>query len=97
MATLTPPNRESPKSTSDNGNLNPDGHYADDDGRKLYLLSRARLDDYPAVSLGERPINGRTVSVGVPAGRFAWEQAARFWPPELMAELVTRLEEIANA
>ena len=58
------------------------------------LLSLASKLDWPHVSLGERSVNGRTTSVGVPAGRSAWEQAVRYWPDDLLAELVSSLKAI---
>lgn len=67
----------------------------DNDGQALYVLSLAELLGWPALSLGQRYIDGHTVSVGVPGDRFAWEQAARFWPDNLLGELLTRLEEMA--
>lgn len=85
VATLTETDRESPEPAEDDGNLNPDGP-------PLYMLSLAELLGWPAVSLAEREINGRVVSVGVPAGRSAWQQAARFWPPGLVTELIASLE-----
>ncbi len=54
-------------------------------------LELAETLGWPGVSLGEREVNGRTVSVGVPGDRFAWQQASRFWPNRLLAELLTRL------
>lgn len=60
-------------------------------GRRHYTLSLAETLDWPHVSLGEREVNGRTVSVGIPGDRFAWQQAARYWPDDLLAEVLTRL------
>lgn len=69
----------------------------ENDGQALYMRSLAELLEWPALSLGQRDIDGRTVSVGVPGDRFAWEQAARHWPDDLIAELIAHLEEMAAA
>jgi hypothetical protein len=55
------------------------------------------MNSWPRVSLGEREIDGRTVSVGVPQSRFAWEQAVRFWPDDLLSELLGRLQGMAGS
>ena len=68
----------------------------DDNGRRLHVLSLAEVLGWPHVSLGERGVNGRTVRVGVPSGRFVWEQASRYWPDDLLAELVLRLEAMSK-
>ena len=64
---------------------------ATDSGCPDGLLGLAQRSGWPAVSLGRREINGRPTDVGVSSGRFAWEQAARLWPPDLLAELSERL------
>ena len=56
-----------------------------DDGRRLYIYSLAEILSFPPISLGERDIDGSPVSVGVPRGRFAWEQVVRFWPSDMWA------------
>ncbi len=50
---------------------------------------------WPAVTLGERQVNGRVRSVGVPAGRAAWEMAVKNWPPDTLRELLEKLKERA--
>jgi hypothetical protein len=62
----------------------------------VYVLSLAETQGWPAVSLGVRQINGRTVRVGVPGDRAAWEQAARFFQDGVLGELVLRLEEMSK-
>ena len=62
------------------------------DDTRTKILTLAASKDWPAISLGEREINNRPVTVGVPAGRSAWEQAIQHWPDDLLAELLTRLE-----
>lgn len=81
------------------GTANPDKDaeaHGENNGQAVYVRSLAELLEWPALSLGQRDIDGRTVSVGVPGDRCAWEQAARFWPDDLIAELITRLEEMAG-
>lgn len=68
----------------------------EENGRRHYTLSLAEILDWPAVSLGERKVNNRTVSVGVPATRSAWEQAVRFFQDGVLGELVLRLEEMSK-
>ncbi|MCH7577961.1 MAG: AAA family ATPase [Chloroflexi bacterium] len=47
---------------------------------------------WPAVTLGERQVNGRARSMGVPAGRAAWEMAVKNWPPDMLRELLEKLK-----
>lgn len=91
-APLTPPDTKQAKPASGVGPLNTD------DGQRTYLLSLAETLDWPGVSLGEQetPQHGK-VSVGVPGDRFAWEQAIQYWPNDLLAALIERLEAMAGA
>ncbi len=82
------------------GAVDPDGFPDDaipDDGRRLAAFSVALGQGWPAVHLGEREVNGKKVSVGVPPGRFAWQQVVQHWvDDDLIAELVVKLEEMGS-
>lgn len=90
VAHLTPSDTKQVKPTSDVGALNPDN----DLRYGVWLL--AEVAGWPAVSLGEREVNNRTVSVGVPAGKSAWAQAVQGWPSDLLPELVEKVAEKAK-
>lgn len=73
-----------------------DAPWISDDGRRVYVYCLAEELAFPAISLGERRVNGGVTSVGVRGDHFAWEQVVRFWPDHVLGELMTRLEESAE-